>query len=139
MSHVFVSSFLRRVLAADALISGVVGAVVALGGTGLQSWLHLPVGLLVPAGLGLLGYAAWVVWLSRQDSVPRAAVWFAIACNLVWAVDCVATAAGPWFEPNLLGEVFLGVQVVTVLVLAELEFVGLRRSGSAHVGPGQPV
>ena len=139
MSQLFVSSFLRRVLVADAVVSLAVGAVMAVGGVWLQAWLQLPAVLLVPAGLSLFVYAAGVAWLSRQERVPRAAVWLVIACNLMWAVHCIAIAAGPWFSPSWLGKAFLGANVLTVLVFAELEFIGLCRSVAARAGLHQPA
>ena len=137
MSSISVSTFLRRVLLADALVSLAAGAVMALGGFWLQGVLKLPTVLLVPAGLSLFVYAALVWGLSREATLPRAAVWLVIGCNVVWAIDCVAIAAGVWFAPNLLGQAFLGAQVLTVLVFAELQFMGLRRAGAGRHGQGQ--
>ncbi len=137
MSQLFVSSFLRRVLQADAIVSLGAGAVMAMGGVWLQPWLQLPASLLVTAGLSLFVYAAVVAWMSRRESVPRAALWLVIGCNLAWAVDCVAIAAGPWFAPSLLGELFLGANALTVLLFADLEFLGLRRAGGVPAGGRQ--
>ena len=132
MSHVSTSffgslSFLRKVLFADAAISAACGALMALGGTPLQGLLGLPAGVLVPAGLSLFVYAAFVVWLARRPVIPRAGVWAAVVINLVWAADCLAVAFGPWFAPTGLGQAFLVVQVVTVVAFAELQVMGLKR------------
>ena len=66
--------FLRRVLWADAIVSAVVGAVMALGATALQGLLGLPSPLLALAGVALFPYAAYVAWLATRRAVPRAAV-----------------------------------------------------------------
>ena len=137
MSHVPVSSFLRTVLLADGAIGLASGLVMALGGDWLVGLLGLPASLLVPAGLALFVYAAVVFWMARRPSVPRLAVWVLIAINVAWAVDCVAIAAGPWFEPTALGLAFLAAHVITVLVIAELQYTGLRRGGAAHHGQRQ--
>lgn len=137
MSHVPVSSFLRKVLLADGAISLASGLVMVLGGAWLKSRLGLPAWLLVPAGLALFAYTAAVWWMARRAGVPRVAVWAVIAINLAWAVDCVAIAAGPWFAPTGLGQAFLAAHVITVLVFAELQFMALRRGGAAHHGQRQ--
>ncbi|MET0351005.1 MAG: hypothetical protein ABW067_14535 [Rhizobacter sp.] len=131
MSHVSTSSgslsFLRKVLFADAAISAACGALMAFGGSPLQGLLGLPAAMLAPAGLSLFVYAAFVAWLARRPVVPRAGVWAAVVINLVWAVDCLAVAFGPWFAPTGLGQAFLVVQVVTVVAFAELQVMGLKR------------
>jgi len=131
MSHVSTSfgslSFLRKVLFTDAAICVVCGALMAFGGAPLHGLLGLPAGVMTPAGLSLFVYAAFVTWLARRPVVPRAGVWAAVAINLVWAVDCLAVAFGPWFAPTTLGQAFLVVQVVTVIAFAELQVIGLRK------------
>lgn len=138
MSNVPVSTFLQRVLLADGAISLASGLLMALGGSWLEGLLGLPAWLLVPAGLSLFVYTAAAFWMARRASVPRLAVWVLIAINVAWAVDCVAIAAGPWFAPTGLGQAFLAAHVITVLVFAELQFMGLRRGdGAARTGQRQ--
>ena len=127
------SVFLRRVLMADALVSAVVGVVMALGAAALQGPLGLPNSLLMLAGVALFPYAAYVLWLARRSAVPRAAVWVPIVLNIGWAIECLFIVFGGGASPTLLGEAFIAVQVVTVLVFAELEFVGLSRRSEAPV------
>ena len=127
------SPFLRRVLLADALVSAAVGAVMALGASALQGLLGLPGALLMLAGLSLLPYAAYLLWLTRRAIVPRAAVWVPIVLNIVWAIDCLLVLFGGGMSPTLLGKAFIAVQVVTVLLFAELEFIGLSRRSEVTV------
>ena len=128
MSLVSLSPSLRRVLVADALISAAAGALMALGAGLLQDLLALPSGLLRAAGLALFPWAACLLWLARRPAVPAAAVWAVIVVNLVWVADSAWVALGGVFHPNPLGEAFIAVQAITVGVLAELEFIGMRRS-----------
>ncbi|MBC7954489.1 MAG: hypothetical protein H7Y33_01295 [Cytophagales bacterium] len=137
MSQMLISSFLRRVLLADAAVSLAAGAVMVLGGAWLQGLLQLPALLLVPSGLSLFGYAALLGWLARRASVRRDAVWLLVVGNLAWAVACLAIAAGVAFAPSVLGQAFLGAQVIAVLVFAELQFMALRRAGAARGSQGQ--
>lgn len=121
------SLFLRRVLWADALVSAVVGGAMAAAAPLIESLTRLPAGLLVPAGLVLLPYAAGLVWLATRPAVPSVGVWVSIVSNLAWAIGCAELAFGAE-RPAGLGLVFLALQAVTVLVFAELEFTGLRRT-----------
>lgn len=125
--------FLRRVLMADAGVSAAVGALMAAGAGPLQRLTGLPASLLIPAGLALLPYAAYLVWIATRRALPRVAVWLPIALNVLWAFECSWVAFGGMFAPSGYGEAFLAVQVVTVLVFAELEFVGLRRAAPMPV------
>ena len=120
--------FLRRVLWADAIVSAVVGAVMALGANALQELLGLPSSLLALAGIALFPYAAYVAWLATRRAVPRAAVWAPIVVNVVWAVDCAFLLFGADLRPTWLGEAFVAMQIVTVLLFAELEYIGLKRA-----------
>lgn len=122
------SLFLRRVLWADAIVSAVVGLVMVAGAPAIEALTSLPAALLRPAGIALLPYAAYLVWLAARPAVSAAAVWVPIALNLVWAVDCAWLMLAGAPRPAALGIAFLAVQAVTVLVFAELEFTGLRRT-----------
>lgn len=122
------SVFLRRALVADALVSAVVGAVMALGANVLQGLLNIPTALLMPAGLALFPYAAYLLWLANRPAVPRAAVWVPIVLNVLWAAECVLFAINASPVPTLLGEAFIASQVIAVLAFAGLEFIGLRRA-----------
>ena len=128
MSIVSVTPFLRRVLKADALISAAAGAVMALGSGLLQDVLHLPSALLLAAGVALFPWAAFLLWLAAKPAVPRAAVWAVIVLNAVWIIDSAWVSLGGSFQPNALGHAFIAAQGLVVLVLAEFEFTGLRRS-----------
>ena len=128
LSSVQPSVFLRRALLADAAVSAVCGALMAFGAALLEPLLGIGAALLLPAGLALFPYAAYLVWLATRRAVPRAAVWIPILLNVVWAVDCVLVLFGGKYAPTWLGDVFIGAQIVTVLVFAELEYIGLRRA-----------
>ncbi|MGH2523467.1 MAG: hypothetical protein ACRDH2_13265, partial [Anaerolineales bacterium] len=61
--------------------------------------------------------------------VPRPLVWGLVAGNLAWALGCVLLLLSGRVAPSLLGMAYVLVQAVTVGVLAELQFFGLRRVG----------
>ena len=127
-SSVQPSVFLRRALLADAAVSAACGALMAFGSALLEPLLGIGSALLLSAGLAFFPYAAYLVWLATRRAVPRAAVWIPIVLNVVWAADCLLLLFGGMYAPTLLGELFIGANIVTVLVLAELEYIGLRRA-----------
>jgi hypothetical protein len=106
----------------------------AAGAGPLQRLTGLPANLLIPAGLALLPYAAYLVWAATRRTLPRAAIWVPIVLNVLWAVDCAIVAFGGAFAPSAIGLVFIAVQAVTVLAFADLEFIGLRRASQAFAG-----
>ena len=127
MSVVAVSPLLRRALMADALLSAAAGSVMVPGADLLQGLLQLPHSLLMAAGLAFFPWAACLLWMARKPALPGAAVWSVIVLNVVWIVDSAWVALGGSFAPNGLGQAFLALQALAVAVLAELEFMGLRR------------
>ena len=124
------SRLLKWALIVDAIATGVTGvAMAALGGV-LEPLLGIPASLLIPAGIILLPYAALVGYLGTRRVVARAAIWAVIACNVAWAVDTVLLIVLGWLEPTMLGAVFVVGQAVFVLLLADVQYLGLRRSAS---------
>lgn len=125
------SSLLRRVLIADGAISGATGLLLFLGAGVLGETLDLPAALLRYSGLALLPFAALVLHLSRRDHLPRAGAWSVIVTNAAWVAASVLLLASGWIAPNALGFAFIAGQALAVAVLAEMQYVGLRRSGPA--------
>lgn len=121
--------FLRRVLWADAASCLATGLLQVLLTGQLARLLGLPEALLTGTGLFLLVYAAAVAIVATRQPLPRPVVWVFVAGNLVWAIDCVALLLGGWVTPTLLGQAWILAQALTVAVLAELQFAGLRRTG----------
>jgi hypothetical protein len=121
------SSFVRRILVADAAISGATGLLMLAGSGLLEGLLGVPAALLRYAGATLLPFAFAVAWLARRDDVSAAGVWAVIAANALWAVDSVALLFTGWVAPTPLGYGFIIFQAVVVAAFAELQFVGLRK------------
>jgi hypothetical protein len=122
------SSFLRRALQADAIFSGVSAVMLAIGAGQFAPLLNLPETLLRETGLFLIAYAALVGWLGTRQSMPRVLVGVVIAGNAAWTLASIALLLSDAVTPNLLGETAIALQAIVVGVLAELQYVGLRRS-----------
>ena len=119
--------FLSRVLLLDAA-SCLACAALQLGAPSiLPALTGLPAVLLLESGIFLLLYGAALVWLARRTPIPALAVRLLVAGNLGWALACVALMIGPWVQPSAWGQAYLALQAATVVVMAELQWFGLRR------------
>jgi hypothetical protein len=119
--------FLRNVLLVDSASCVATGAL-QLGFTdALARLTNLPPALLLATGWFLLAYATVVAIVATRDPLPRPLVWVFVAGNFAWAVGCAALLVERAFAPTLLGEAWVIAQAVTVVVLAELQWMGLRR------------
>ncbi|MBB4822153.1 hypothetical protein [Pseudomonas sp. TUM22785] len=134
MTTVQPSPLLRRVLQLDALVSGAAGLLMTLGAGPLSSLLALPAALLTGAGLSMLPWCAVLLWLARRETLDRRAVWAVIAVNAVWVVDSLLLLVSGWVQPTLLGQAFVIAQALAVVLFAELQFFGLKRSAEAVCG-----
>lgn len=63
--------------------------------------------------------------------MPKPLVAIVIAGNAAWTIASIALLFSGAVTPNLLGELFVAIQAIIVGALAELQFIGLRRSGGA--------
>jgi hypothetical protein len=123
------STFLRRAIQADAIFSGVSAVMLTLGAAMLAPLLNLPETLLRETGLFLIAYAALVGWLGTRQSLPKALVMVVIAGNAAWTLASIALLFSDAVTPNLLGEAAIAMQAIMVGALAELQYIGWRRSG----------
>jgi len=125
---IYPSSLLRRALQGDALFSGTAAVLLTLGAGEFAPLLNLPEGLLRGAGLFLVVYAAFVGWLGTRTNFPKILVVAVVAGNAAWTLSSIALIFSGTVTPNVLGEIALAAQAVIVGILAELQFLGLRRS-----------
>jgi len=123
------SLFLRRALQADTVFSGVGAAIFSLGASELAPLFNLPEALLRETGLFLIAYTALVGWMSTRASLPRILVGIVVIGNAAWTLASIALLFSGAVTPNLLGEAVVIAQAIATGTLAELQYIGLRRSG----------
>jgi hypothetical protein len=123
------SQFLSRALLADAVFSGISAVGLALGAGILAPFFNLPEALLRETGLFLIAYTALIGWLGTRTSVPRPLVLLVVAGNAAWTLASIALLFSGAVNPNLLGEIVVVAQAIATGVFAELQYIGLRRSG----------
>jgi hypothetical protein len=131
MSSFQPSSILRMALIADAVASGA-SAVLMLAGAGLlEGFTGLPATLLREAGLVLIPFVAFVAYLGTRAQVAAGAVWTVIALNALWVAGSALLLVSGVVAPTAFGYAFVIAQAVAVGVLAELQYIGLRRPNGA--------
>ena len=90
---------------------------------------NLAEALLRETGLFLIAYAIFVGWLGMRPSMPRALVMIVVAGNAAWTLASIALLFSGAVSPNLLGEIVVVMQAIATGVFAELQYIGLRKSG----------
>ena len=123
------SLFLRRALQADTIFSGAGAAIFSLCAGELAPLLNLPEALLRESGLFLIAYTALVGWMSTRQSLPRMLVGIVVVGNAAWTLASVGLLFSGAVTPNLLGEAVVAAQAIATGTLAELQYIGLRKSG----------
>mgnify|MGYP006952617841 CR=1 FL=1 len=92
---------------------------------------NLPETFLREVGLFLIAYAAFVGWLGTRQSMMKALVLVVISGNAAWTLGSVALLFSGTVSPNALGMAMVVAQAMATGVFAELQYIGLRRSGGA--------
>ncbi len=125
------STFLRRVLLADAATCGAFGLLMTAGSGPVEQFLGLPAELARYAGISLLPFAAFLVYLATREHLSQPVVWAVIILNALWTVDSLLLLLTGWVAPTELGYAFVVAQALGVTMFAGLEYIGLKKSATA--------
>jgi hypothetical protein len=123
-------TFLRFALLADAAASGATGMLLIAGADLLTRMLGLPIALMRESGLALMPYVALVAYVGTREHISRVAVKVIIALNVLWVAGSIGLLGSGWVAPTTLGYAFTILQATVVGAFAELQLIGLRRSGA---------
>ena len=135
MSSIFASPrFLSRVMWVDAASCAATGALQVGLTDALARLTGLPAGLLLGTGVFLLGYAALAAAMAMRATPPRTLIGLVVVGNFGWAAACAALLASGRFSVTPLGMAWFIAQALTVVLLAEAQWMGLRatRAGRAR-------
>lgn len=124
------SSYLRKVLLADAVVSGAAGLAMIGGADFTHELLGLPSALLFWSGVALVPFVATLAMIARSGRAPGWMIVEIIVVNFAWVAGSLFVAFGPAFAPTLLGKAFIVAQAAIVAVFAELQIIGLRRTSA---------
>lgn len=133
MSSIFASPrFLSRVMWVDAASCAATGALQVGLADALARLTGLPAGLLLGTGIFLLAYAALAAVMAMRATPPRTLIGLVAVGNLGWAAACAALLASGMFTVTALGMAWVVAQAVTVVLLAEAQWMGLRAIRAAR-------
>ncbi len=122
--------FLRQVLIVDAVVSGAAGLLMAVGAPLLSPLLGLPANLLFWAGVALFPFVALLLAVARRGEASRLVLIDIIAINALWVAASFGLLVSGAVAPTLLGYAFVIAQALAVALLAELQFIGFRRTAA---------
>ncbi|GAA2921353.1 hypothetical protein JOD62_000580 [Microbacterium keratanolyticum] len=119
-------SFLRTVLRADIVATGVNGLVYVAAAVPLSTLLGSSVPLLLVLGTILLAVTVLLIITQRGRPLSLPLVGTLMAINTIWVIGSIATAVfANWLTPIGLGWTI--AQAVFVLMVLIAEIVGVRR------------
>jgi len=122
--------FLPNVMWADAASCAATGALQVAFTGALARLTGLPAALLMGTGVFLLAYAAAAAFMASRSTPPRTLIGLVVVGNFGWAAACAVLLVSGAFPVTALGTAWVIAQAVTVVVLAELQWTGLRRTRS---------
>ncbi|MDQ8757725.1 hypothetical protein RCO27_15965 [Sphingosinicella sp. LHD-64] len=122
-----ITLFLKRVLLLDAASCLGMGAMLIFGADLLSGPFGMSAALLEGAGIALLPIGLYMGWLGLRLNAAAMFVWLVILGNAAWVAKSLALAFGhPEITP--LGIAFVTSQAAFVLLMAILEYTGVRRA-----------
>jgi hypothetical protein len=123
-------TMLRRILALDALVTGVNALAYVAASGPLGRFLGVDATVLVELGVFLVLFGAGVGFLASRRQPPQLPVKLVVDANLLWAVLSIAALA-LWLEPTTAGAVWIPSQALTVAGFAVLQWSALRAATTA--------
>jgi len=128
------SHSLRRALRADGLFSGIGGILSIILAQPLAVLTGLrPPAVLVILGVGLLGYAALLLWTTARPPIDRRLAITAIVLNEVWVLASVAILLSGWPPLTTAGKWLIGLVAIVVADFSLWQFIALRRLNRSNL------
>jgi hypothetical protein len=125
---------LRRALQGNALFSITSGVVILAMNRTLVEFLGLPGNASLTAlGIGLLGYAGWLLWNARREKIKIVDAWIAVFFDMVWVLGSYALLFAVRFSIG--GKWAVALVAELVFLFGVMQWMGLRRIGKSR----QPV
>ena len=118
---------LRRALLGNAAFSALCGALIVVFDQRIVALMTNLEHRLWPLGVMLIGFAAFLVWLSTRPAVSATWVNAVIVADLAWVAGTIVLLVGWHGMLTGAGVWILGLVGALVFVFAELQWLGLRR------------
>jgi hypothetical protein len=111
----------------DAAVTGAFGVLIGVASPLLDGWLGIDAALLLALGVVLVGYAMVLEFVVARRPTT-ALVWEVIALNTLWVVASVVAVVTDVLTLTTLGTVFVLAQAAAVALIADLQYLALRKS-----------
>jgi hypothetical protein len=119
---------LRYTLRGNSLFSAISGLVCIADADWLAAQFgNLPPLVIAIMGVGLLGYAAALFYVTQQARITRAQALTFVLADAAWVVGSVVLLATGWLPMTTIGWWLEAIVAVIVAGFAELQFVGMQR------------
>ena len=113
------------------MFSGISGVLILAMNRILVEFLGLPSSVsLAPLGIGLLGYAGWLLGNARREKIKIVDAWIAVALDMVWVVASYSLLFAVRFSIG--GKWVVGLVAELVFLFAVMQWFGLRRVGRSR-------
>jgi hypothetical protein len=110
------------------LVSGIV---ILSANQTLVEFLGLPSNASLTAlGIGLLGYAGWLLWNARREKIKIVDAWIAVILDMVWVLGSYGLLFAVKFSSGGKWAVVLVAELVFLFGL--IQWMGLRRIGRSR-------
>jgi hypothetical protein len=125
-------ALLKKALMGNALFSILSGVAIVIANRWLVRFLGLPENVsLVILGVGLIAYAATLLFNARRPAIKITDAWVAVVMDLVWVVGSYVLILVVPFSTG--GKWMIALVAELVLAFAILQWLGIRRiKSSAH-------
>ncbi len=122
------AQLVHRALRANAIFSGMSGALLVLAGSAIAPLVGLEsAGLIAAIGTGLLVYGGVLFYVARQSVPARRDVLTFIALDVAWVLGSVLLLLLAWRQLPTTGRWLIAVLAVVVEGFATLQLLSLRR------------
>ncbi|MFI6484603.1 hypothetical protein ACIBH1_42250 [Nonomuraea sp. NPDC050663] len=123
------TKFLRLALVVDAVVTGGNGLAYLTAAPLVSEFIGTDVTLLRGIGAFLTVYGVAVGFLGTRRTVHRAATQAVIGLNMAWTLASILAVVTGLLEFTTVGAVWAITQALTVAAFAELQIIGLRKTG----------
>ena len=121
------AALLQRITLFDGVLCAAFGLLLVAAAGPLADLFDLPALLLRLVGVGLLPWAAFVLYIATRTPISRSLTWVVVAGNGVWTIASLLLLVSSQVDPSALGYAFVIAQAVLVAIIAETQIIGLRR------------
>jgi hypothetical protein len=116
------------VVQSNGVFSGVSGVVLIAGAKPLASLTGVDApAILALVGVGLLAYAAFLLWVAVQEPLNRRLVLTATILDTAWVIDSAVILLTGWLPLTTAGKWAIALVAEVVAIFAGLQFYGVWR------------